>query len=183
MHSRSNRASPDRLAPPLLGIKKYSQAFQPAPVLLRTQKNRPVHIALRNLCRSRFYDLIFTEGDAYSLTMGTTLLVLAAGMGSRYGGLKQLESLGPDGKTLLDYSIDDAIRAGFNSIVFVIRDNFAEDFEKNWDTLSIEHRNQIRFSGFDDLPKGITVQLNALNPGEPLKHYAPPANRFSSPLP
>ena len=116
--------------------------------------------------------------------MGTTLLVLAAGMGSRYGGLKQLESLGPDGKTLLDYSIDDAIRAGFNSIVFVIRDNFAEDFEKK---IGTHYRSRIEinyaFQTLGDLPKGITVQLNALNPGEPHKHYAPPANRFSSPLP
>lgn len=50
-----------------------------------------------------------------------TLVVLAAGMGSRYGGLKQLDGLGPSGETIMDYSICDAIRAGFGKVVFVIR--------------------------------------------------------------
>lgn len=57
-----------------------------------------------------------------------TLLVLAAGMGSRYGGLKQLESIGPGGETMLDYAVFDAIRAGFSRIVFVIRQDFAAQF-------------------------------------------------------
>ena len=61
--------------------------------------------------------------------METTLLVLAAGMGSRYGGLKQIDAISDDGKTILDYSIDDAIRAGFSSIVFVIRKDFSEVFD------------------------------------------------------
>lgn len=85
--------------------------------------------------------------------MGTTLLVLAAGMGSRYGGLKQLESLGPEGKTLLDYSIDDAICAGFDSIVFVIRESFAEDFEQKISTHYRSHIDiQYAFQALDDLP-------------------------------
>lgn len=87
--------------------------------------------------------------------MGTSLLILAAGMGSRYGGLKQLESLGPEGKTLLDYSIEDAIRAGFDSIVFVIRESFAEAFEEK---ISSHYRASIdiqyAFQALDDLPKG-----------------------------
>ena len=53
--------------------------------------------------------------------MTPTLLVLAAGMGSRYGGLKQLDPMGPSGETLLDYSVFDALRAGFGRVVFVIR--------------------------------------------------------------
>ena len=57
-----------------------------------------------------------------------TLLVMAAGMGSRYGGLKQLDSVGPSGETIMDYSIYDAIRAGFGKVVFVIRHDFEEDF-------------------------------------------------------
>jgi dTDP-glucose pyrophosphorylase len=61
--------------------------------------------------------------------METTLLVLAAGMGSRYGGLKQIDAISDDGKAILDYSIEDAIRAGFASIVFVIRKDFAEEFD------------------------------------------------------
>lgn len=61
--------------------------------------------------------------------MKPTLFVLAAGMGSRYGGLKQLDGLGPNGETIMDYSIYDAIRAGFGKVVFVIRESFAADFQ------------------------------------------------------
>ncbi|MDE3213098.1 MAG: NTP transferase domain-containing protein [Bacteroidota bacterium] len=61
--------------------------------------------------------------------MKPTLLILAAGMGSRYGGIKQMDSFGPGGETIIDYSIFDAIRAGFGKIVFVIRKDFAENFK------------------------------------------------------
>ena len=57
-----------------------------------------------------------------------TLLILAAGMGSRYGGLKQLDALGPNGETIMDYSVDDAIAAGFTKVVFVIRETMQESF-------------------------------------------------------
>lgn len=59
-----------------------------------------------------------------------TLFVLAAGMGSRYGGLKQMESFGPNGETIIDYSIHDAIQAGFSKIVFVIRPDMEEPFKE-----------------------------------------------------
>lgn len=59
-----------------------------------------------------------------------TLLILAAGMGSRYGGLKQLDHVGPSDETIMDYSVYDAIRAGFGKVVFVIRKSFEEDFRK-----------------------------------------------------
>ena len=59
--------------------------------------------------------------------MKPTLLLLAAGMGSRYGGLKQLDGLGPNGETIMDYSIYDAIQAGFGKIVFVIRKDRSEE--------------------------------------------------------
>ena len=62
--------------------------------------------------------------------MKPTLLVLAAGMGSRYGGLKQLDPLGPHGETIMDYSIYDALRAGFGRVVFVIRHDFEKDFRE-----------------------------------------------------
>ena len=62
--------------------------------------------------------------------MKPTLLVLAAGMGSRYGALKQMDGVGPNNEAILDYSIFDAKRAGFGKIVFVIRKDFAEAFEK-----------------------------------------------------
>lgn len=59
-----------------------------------------------------------------------TLLILAAGMGSRYGGIKQMDQFGPNGETIIDYSIYDAIQSGFGKIVFIIRKDFAENFEK-----------------------------------------------------
>jgi len=61
--------------------------------------------------------------------MQPTLIVLAAGMGSRYGGLKQLDSVGPNGETIMDYSVFDAARAGFGKVVFIIRNYFRTDFE------------------------------------------------------
>ncbi|MBN2316509.1 MAG: NTP transferase domain-containing protein [Sedimentisphaerales bacterium] len=62
--------------------------------------------------------------------MKSTLLVLAAGLGTRYGGLKQIDDVGPHGQTLIDYSVYDAIRVGFNRIVFVIRHYFEEEFKE-----------------------------------------------------
>src|SRR5271154_338501 len=60
--------------------------------------------------------------------MQPTLLILAAGMASRYGSMKQTQSFGPGGETIMDYSIYDAIRAGFGKVVFIIRKDFADDF-------------------------------------------------------
>lgn len=62
--------------------------------------------------------------------MKPTLFILAAGMGSRYGGLKQLDGLGPNGETIMDYSVYDAVRAGFGKVVFVIRESFEKDFRE-----------------------------------------------------
>lgn len=62
-----------------------------------------------------------------------TLLILAAGMGSRYGGLKQMDGLGPSGETIIDYSIYDAIQAGFGKVVFVIRESFKDRFKEIFD--------------------------------------------------
>ena len=59
-----------------------------------------------------------------------TLLVMAAGMGSRYGGLKQLDEVGPNGETIIDFSVFDAIRAGFSKVVFIIRADFEEPFNE-----------------------------------------------------
>src|SRR5450432_2133112 len=61
--------------------------------------------------------------------MKPTLLILAAGMASRYGSMKQIQSFGPSGETIMDYSIYDAIRSGFKKIVFIIRKDFATDFK------------------------------------------------------
>ena len=61
--------------------------------------------------------------------MKPTLLVLAAGMGSRYGGLKQMDGLGPNGETIIDYSIYDAVEAGFGKVVYIVREYFKEQME------------------------------------------------------
>jgi hypothetical protein len=60
----------------------------------------------------------------------TTLVIMAAGMGSRYGGIKQLEPVGPSGEIIMDYSIYDAIKAGFNKVVFIIRKDLEKDFKE-----------------------------------------------------
>ena len=89
--------------------------------------------------------------------MKPTLFVLAAGMGSRYGGLKQLDGLGPNGETIMDYSIYDAIRAGFGKIVFVIRSSFEKEFkavviDKFKDLIDID----IVFQEITNVPEGST---------------------------
>ncbi|MCQ2379184.1 MAG: NTP transferase domain-containing protein [Victivallaceae bacterium] len=87
-----------------------------------------------------------------------TLVVLAAGMGSRYGGLKQLDQLGPSGETIMDYSIFDAMRAGFNRIVFVIRRDFEEEFKRVVGARYAGHvRVEYAFQKLDDLPGNFTV--------------------------
>ncbi|MDR1584961.1 MAG: nucleotidyltransferase [Prevotellaceae bacterium] len=87
--------------------------------------------------------------------MKPTLFVLAAGMGSRYGGLKQLDGLGPNGETIMDYSIYDAIRAGFGKVVFVIRASFEKDFRE----VVVNKYNglvdvEIVFQDIDKVPEG-----------------------------
>ena len=90
--------------------------------------------------------------------MKPTLLLLAAGMGSRYGGLKQLDGLGPNGETIMDYSIYDAIKAGFGKIVFVIRKDFEKDFkEKILSKYEGHIPAELVFQSLDALPEGFTV--------------------------
>ena len=69
------------------------------------------------------------KSNTLKLNMKPTLLVLAAGMGSRYGGLKQMDGLGPNGETIIDYSIFDAVEAGFGKVVYVVRESFREDMQ------------------------------------------------------
>jgi len=84
-----------------------------------------------------------------------TLLILAAGMGSRYGGLKQLDALGPNGETIMDYSVDDAIAAGFTKVVFVIRKSMQEAFDTQ---ILSKYKHKITcecvFQELDVLPEG-----------------------------
>lgn len=97
--------------------------------------------------------------------MKPTLFVLAAGMGSRYGGLKQLDSIGPSGETIMDYSIYDAIRSGFGKVVFVIRHDFEEDFKSK---ILSKYKNHISvevvFQDINKLPNGIKPNKDRVKP-------------------
>lgn len=97
--------------------------------------------------------------------MKPTLLVLAAGMGSRYGGLKQLDGVGPHGETIMDYSIYDAIQSGFGKVVFIIRKDFEEDFNN---IILSKYKGHIpvdvAFQSLDDLPEGFTVPEGRTKP-------------------
>ena len=90
--------------------------------------------------------------------MKPTLLILAAGMGSRYGGLKQIDPMGPHGEAVLDYSVFDAIRGGFGKVVFVIRRDFEDLFKQQVgarfaDRIPVEYA----FQDLHDLPAGFTL--------------------------
>lgn len=97
--------------------------------------------------------------------MKPTLFVLAAGMGSRYGGLKQMDGLGPGGATIMDYSIYDALRAGFGKVVFVIRHSFEADFVA---TVVDKYKGHIPvevvFQELDYLPEGYTCPQDRVKP-------------------
>ena len=86
-----------------------------------------------------------------------TLLVMAAGMGSRYGGLKQLDEVGPSGETIIDYSVYDAITAGFTKVVFIIRRDFEQEFKsKITDKFNDKIQVEFAFQDIEDLPKGFS---------------------------
>lgn len=97
--------------------------------------------------------------------MKPTLFVLAAGMGSRYGGLKQLDGLGPNGETIMDHSIYDAIQSGFGKVVFVIRKDFEKDFREK---ILSKYENHIPvevvFQSLDALPEGFTCPVDRVKP-------------------
>lgn len=97
--------------------------------------------------------------------MKPTLILLAAGMGSRYGGLKQLDGLGPNGETIMDYSIYDAIQAGFGKIVFIIRKDFEEDFrEKIVKKYEGHIPLELCFQSLDALPEGYACPDGRVKP-------------------
>ncbi len=90
--------------------------------------------------------------------MKPTLLILAAGMGSRFGGLKQVEPVGPNGEAIIDYSIYDAIKAGFGKVVFIIRESFADAFKEKFDAkLKGKIEVEYVFQELDNLPQGFTL--------------------------
>ena len=94
-----------------------------------------------------------------------TLLVLAAGMGSRYGGLKQVDPMGPSGETLLDYSVSDALRVGFERIVFIIRRDIEAEFREK---IGSRYKGNVAvdyvFQQLDFLPNGFSVPADRTKP-------------------
>lgn len=99
------------------------------------------------------------------MAQSPTLVVLAAGIGSRYGGLKQMDPMGPAGEVILDYSVFDALRAGFRKVVFVIRRDIEEDFRRILGK-RFEGRAEVRyaFQGLDSLPAGYPVPEGRTKP-------------------
>ena len=94
-----------------------------------------------------------------------TLVIMAAGMGSRYGGLKQMDPIGPSGEVILDYSVYDAIEAGFDKVIFVIKHEIEDDFKalmqgKYEDRIKIEYA----FQNIDNLPDGYSVPEGRTKP-------------------
>lgn len=97
--------------------------------------------------------------------MQPTLVVLAAGMGSRYGSLKQIDGFGPSGETIVDYSIYDAIKAGFGKVVFVIRESLLADFQTLYfDKFSDQIAIDYVFQELDNVPEGIEVPADRVKP-------------------
>jgi hypothetical protein len=97
--------------------------------------------------------------------MNPTLLILAAGMGSRYGGLKQIDRFGPSGETIMDYALYDALAAGFAKVVFVIRHDFEADFRA---LVGSNYENRVSvdyvFQEFDELPPRFAVPSGRTKP-------------------
>lgn len=97
--------------------------------------------------------------------MDTALVIMAAGMGSRYGGIKQIEPVGPSGEIILDYSIYDAIEAGFNKVVFIIRKDIEEAFRAAiGDRIEKRIKTEYVFQNMEELPEGFTVPEGRTKP-------------------
>ncbi|MCR4864728.1 MAG: nucleotidyltransferase [Bacteroidales bacterium] len=104
--------------------------------------------------------------------MKPTLVVLAAGMGSRYGGLKQMDGLGPNNETIIDYSIYDAVRAGFGKVVYIVRDYFKEQFQdtvkKKYSSVRCIDGSPLEFQfvtqELDKIPAGYVVNPERVKP-------------------
>ncbi len=97
--------------------------------------------------------------------MKPTLLILAAGMGSRYGGLKQIDKFGPSGESIIDYSIYDAIKAGFKKVVFIVRESFLEDIKAIYEP-RLQGKAELVFVTQDisDIPDDIAVNPERTKP-------------------
>jgi hypothetical protein len=151
------------VTPPSDRAEQSSSLAAPASCATQADSTESVHISTRN-DNSLFSGFESTKNlgiIAYQKTtklMKPTLLVLAAGMGSRYGGNKQLDQVGPSGETIIDYSIYDAKRAGFGKVVFVIRRDIEEQFKETF-VRRLENVIEIDyvFQELGNLPDGFSV--------------------------
>ncbi|MBU2649806.1 MAG: nucleotidyltransferase, partial [Bacteroidetes bacterium] len=97
--------------------------------------------------------------------MQVSLLIMAAGMGSRFGGLKQIEGVGPSGETIMEYSVYDAIRSGFGEVVCIIRKDFEDDFRKKIvEKIEDKINVQLVYQDLNDLPEGYSVPAGRNKP-------------------
>lgn len=115
--------------------------------------------------------------------MKPTLLILAAGMGSRYGGLKQMDPIGPSGETIIDYSIYDAIRSGYGKVVFVIRQSFSDSFMRYFEErIGSRIRLEYVFQELDNVPEGVKISSERVKPWGTGHAVLVAANRIKEPF-
>jgi choline kinase len=108
---------------------------------------------------------MFYSSKDFSMPKEPYLLVMAAGIGSRYGGLKQIEPVGPSGEIILDYALYDAMKAGFRQVVFVIRKDIEEAFREKIGSSAAKHLDVTYvFQSIDDLPQGFAVPADRTKP-------------------
>ncbi len=97
--------------------------------------------------------------------MNPTLLILAAGLGSRYGGIKQMDQIGPSGESIIDYSVYDAIRAGFGKVVFVLNPDIIDDFRSLYEArLKGRMKTEYILQEISDIPEGISFNPGRIKP-------------------
>ena len=110
--------------------------------------------------------IVFKHRNKYiTYNMKPTLLILAAGMGSRYGGIKQMDSFGPSGETIIDYSIYDAIQSGYGKIVFIIREDFSEAFKNTFEPkLKGRIETEYVFQEMDSFTNGFEIPIDRTKP-------------------
>ena len=109
--------------------------------------------------------------------MDKTLVVMAAGMGSRYGGNKQIDGMGPNNEALMLYSIYDAVKAGFTKVVFIIKHSFEAQFKAQiGDLVAKKVHVEYAFQELTDLPRAAPFPLSAPSRWAPFKRCSPPRN-------